>query len=368
LYKRNLFTLFFILLLFISCKKEEYNNITKDWKQIRENGSNSTVYLHMWGGSSQINNFFTGHVSKELKEKYRIKLKVVPVINIRDSLNKLSIEKAVDKSKGNIDLMWINGENFKFAKDYDLLFKEITSYIPNIKNVEPISLEKDFGESVDKLEVPFGKARFILISDLPNPPKSANELMEWVKKNPGKFTYPNPNHFVGNAFIRTIAVDLLGKNEFTTEEMEPVWKYLNELKPYLWREGKTFPESSEVTHDLYSKGEISITMDYNPGTAELKVASGVFTKETVSYSFNVGSFINNHYMAVPYNSKNPQGAMIVLNYFLTKELQMTKKDPNHWGDGDVLINKNQKIKGLVELSPEITEKIKDEWYKNVAKN
>ena len=54
-------------------------------------------------------------------------------------------------------------------------------------------------------EAPYGRAQFVLEYDsakVPNPPKNFAELKDWVKKNPGKFTYPKPPDFTGSAFIR----------------------------------------------------------------------------------------------------------------------------------------------------------------------
>jgi len=44
-----------------------------------------------------------------------------------------------------------------------------------------------------------------------NPPKTYKELREWVKQNPGKFTYPRlPDDFVGSAFVRNAFYELTG--------------------------------------------------------------------------------------------------------------------------------------------------------------
>ena len=54
--------------------------------------------------------------------------------------------------KGVIDLVWLNGENFKTAKDNDLLFGPFTDKLPNFnKYIDKKSedINTDFGTSVD---------------------------------------------------------------------------------------------------------------------------------------------------------------------------------------------------------------------------
>ncbi len=138
----------------------------------------------------------------------------------------------------------------------------------------------DFGEPIENLEAPWGEAQFVFIYDRAkneNPPKSVDELKEWVMKNPGKFTYPAPPNFTGSAFIRHMVYEVTGgyeqymkplDKEEMSEKLQPVWEYLNEIEPYLWRNGETYPESQAKLHQLYSNGEVYITMGYHPLTAE----------------------------------------------------------------------------------------------------
>ena len=52
-----------------------------------------------------------------IKEREGIELKAVPVVNIKDVVNKLIIEKQAGKNKGSVDILWINGENFNELKE-----------------------------------------------------------------------------------------------------------------------------------------------------------------------------------------------------------------------------------------------------------
>ena len=58
------------------------------------------------------------------------------------------------------------------------------------------------GEPVEGLESPWGSAQVVMIYDskrTPDPPRSMGALIEWIRSNPGRFTYPAPPDFTGSA-------------------------------------------------------------------------------------------------------------------------------------------------------------------------
>lgn len=372
--KKLIFLLILTNFLLIGCGEKEKTSkkdvLNMSWEQIEKNASGQTVSITMWGGSKAINRYYDEFIAPNLKKEYNITLKRVPVTDIRQPLNKLIVEKEVGKINGSTDVIWLNGENFKFAKTNKILLGDINSKLPNIENVDPNALRSDFGESVNGLEAPLGQANFIMITEVQNPPKTAIELKSWVMKNPGRFTYSNPNDFVGNAFIRTLAIDILGRSTFTVDEMGPVWSYLNEIKPYLWREGKTYPESSERNHELFANGEVDFSISYTPSIVENKVNLGEFPKKTYPYVMNVGSFTNNHYLTIAKNTQNSEAALVFINYMISNDPQEEKMKSSVWGDGAVTKKLKEELftPQLEELSPEVTEGIKDEWYEKVAKS
>ena len=38
------------------------------------------------------------------------------------------------------------------------------------------------------------------------------------------------------------------------EKTKSLWKYLNDMKPYLWQEGKTYPKDIAALDTLFEKG------------------------------------------------------------------------------------------------------------------
>ena len=47
----------------------------------------------------------------------------------------------------------------------------------------------------------------------------------------------------------------------------PLWSYLDQLKPLLWRRGRAFPENAAAQRSLLSGREISIAISFNPAEA-----------------------------------------------------------------------------------------------------
>ena len=243
--------------------------------------------------------------------------------------------------------MWINGENFKTAKDNDLLGKPFSDKLPNVQNLidlEVPQIASDFGIPVEKLQAPWGTAQFVMTYDEARSdyPTSLAELEEYVQQNPGKFTYPALPDFTGSAFVRHVLYQEVGSEAFFEEPLmereeveellEPVWSYLNDLEPYLWRQGETYPESLARLDQLFANGEVDFTMAYDPIKAAAEVQNGRFPESTRNFIWEEGTLSNTHYLAIPYNSPNPQGALVVINELLSAEAQAAKMDPANWGD------------------------------------
>ena len=362
---------------------------------------NNEVNIYMWGGSKEINTFMDDIVIPAISKKENITLKRVPIVDIKDVVNKLIIEKQAGKKNGTIDVLWVNGENFKALKDAEVLEKNILAKIDNKNIIKESTTVKDFGETIDELEVPFGEAQFNFIYNTAKgeiPFSNWMTLSQYVKNNPEKFTYPNTSNFTGSAFVRNIAIDILGYDEIskmTTDELKAnlniVWNFLNEIEPYLWRKGETYPESEGKLDLLYSAGEVDITMGYTINKVNSKIESGDYPVTSKSFLLDKGTLFNNHYLAIPENSANKNAALKVINELVSPEIQLLKQDPKNWGDFTILdmkklpteavqkfilLNKSDKIpsseelaeKRVMELTPEKLEIIDKGWLEYVGKN
>lgn len=343
-------TVCLLLLLTAGCGSEEKQQVTTDisWDEHVARAKDTTVRFYMYGGMNNVNDWIDNVIAPAVEQQYGIKVERVPM-SAPVFMNKMLAEKSAGKSTGSIDLLWINGENFKNARKADLIEGPVTQLLPNyISYVNPDDAATDFGYPVEGYEAPYGRAQFVFEYDsarTPNPPTSFADLKEWVKNNPGKFTYPSPPDFTGSAFIRQVfyavtgghAQYLDGFDQALYDANAPkLWAYLNEIAPYLWQEGRAYPKDPAFQATLFSRGEIDVMMAYHPTHAQNRIIDGTYPESVRTFVMEEGSIYNTHFTAIPKNAPNTSGALVVMNYLLSPEAQLSKFSPTVWGDFPVL--------------------------------
>ncbi len=316
--------------------KEVNENV--DFDALVAQAKGTTVTFYGWGGDELRNKWLDTAVASTLKTKYDITLKRVPM-DIDQILSQLSGEKQAGKEEGSIDMIWINGENFFSAKENGFLYGSFTDKLPNYDKYIDQNAEEnqyDFGYPIEGYEAPYGKAQMVLINDsavTPETPKNTEELLAYAKKYPGKVTYPALPDFTGSAFVRTIIYDIVGYEQFMTMEADketvkaailPALEYLQELNPYLWNKGKTFPATSSQVENMFADGELVMNMSYGPYSVATKIAEGAYPETARTFLFDKGTVGNTNYIAIAANSPNKAGAMVAINEIISAELQASQ--------------------------------------------
>lgn len=322
--------------------------LTMEYGHIESLARGTMVRFYMWGGSDTVNSWIDGYVSRQMRERFEIEVVRVPM-DAEVFVNKLLTEKQAGLTEGTIDLLWINGENFRNAREADLLLGPFTQLLPNFaRYVDPVSAATDAGFPVDGYEAPYGRAQFNFDYDtarVTNPPTTFEELSAWVKENPGRFTYPQPPDFTGSAFIRQAFYALTGGYEqyfdgFDRDLFErnaPVlWEYLNELEPYLWQQGRSYPRDLAALDALFERGELDFTMSFTQTNAATRIAQGRYPDTVRSFVVSDGSLFNTHFLAIPFNAPHPAAAVVLVNFLLSPEAQYSKNRLENWGDFTVL--------------------------------
>jgi len=338
----------FLVLLFVSCQQQAPEQRSLSYDQALEKSWGTTVNFYMWGGSATINKWVDGYVAKNLKEKYNIALNRVPM-DAAVFVNKLLTEKQAGKKNGTIDVMWVNGENFKNLREAGLLYGPVADKLPNfIEYIDPATVASDFGFPVENYEVPYGKAQFVFIHDtakIQSPPESFAALKQWIITHPGKFTYPQPPDFTGSAFLRQVFYATTGGHgqymkgfdeDLYLKKSPALWTYLKEIKPYLWQKGEVYPKDIAALGLLFERGEVDMNMSYHQAYASSKVLEGKYPPTVRTFVMKEGAIYNNHFTAIAYNAPNIAGAMVVTNFLLSPEAQLSKNNPENWGDFTVL--------------------------------
>jgi putative spermidine/putrescine transport system substrate-binding protein len=325
-----------------------------DWAAVVEAARGSTVNLHMWGGSTEINGFVDDHYAPRLADEYDIALNRVPLADTADAVaTVLSELDAGRTSDGAVDLIWINGENFATMDDADALLRDWAPHLPNAELVDwdDPAVAFDAGRPIDGAESPWGSAQFQFVYDSDRHdqdelPSTYAELADWIVANPGRFTYPSPPAFHGTRFLKQWFYELSdgpdrwldGFDEDGYLEVSgQLWDLLEELRPHLWREGETYPNDIADLDRLFANGEVDLTFTQLPAGIDAQIEAGVFPETARPYVFDTGGIGDTHYLGVPVNASAPAAAMVVADLVLDPALQVAKLDPaNGWGDGIVI--------------------------------
>lgn len=357
---------------------------SEEWQKIEQQADGQTVYFHAWGGSQEINRYLHW-ARKELKSRYNVTLNHVKVTDISETTTRLIAEKAAGKnSGGSVDMVWINGENFKSMKDNQLLFGPFVEGLPNWQYVDKtLPVDVDFSEPTDGLEAPWGVGQLVFIHDeetLNNPPRSYAEMLSYAKAFPNRLTYPRPPEFHGTSFIKSLLIELSHNDPVlqkpVTEESfkavtQPLWAYLDEFHKVAWRGGKQFPGGTAESIQLLDDGQIDLAVTFNPNAVFSAQSSGNLAESTKAYAMDAGALSNIHFLAIPWNANANAGAQVVINFLLSPEAQSRKGDINTWGDPSVLSSQylmgtaknTQQFKSIEEPHPSWQAALEKEWLK-----
>ncbi|PQJ50328.1 ABC transporter substrate-binding protein [Vibrio jasicida] len=357
---------------------------TEEWQKIEQQADGQTVYFHAWGGNQEINRYIQW-AGKELKSRYNVTLNHVKVTDISETTTRLIAEKAAGKnSGGSVDMVWINGENFKSMKDNQLLFGPFVDGLPSWQYVDKtLPVDVDFSEPTDGLEAPWGVGQLVFIYDeetLNNPPSSYAEMLSYAKAFPNRLTYPRPPEFHGTSFIKSLLIELSNNDPAlqkpVTDEAfktvtQPLWGYLDEFHTVAWRGGKQFPSGTAETVQLLDDGQIDLAVTFNPNAVFSAQSSGNLAESTKAYAMDAGALSNIHFLAIPWNANASAGAQVAINFLLSPEAQSRKGDINIWGDPSVLSSQyltgtaknTQQFKSIAEPHPSWQAALEKEWLK-----
>jgi putative thiamine transport system substrate-binding protein len=322
-----------------------------DWSDIEQKAKGQTVYFNAWGGSVAINDYIDWAFT-QVGKRFGVTVKHVKVTDIGDVVSRILAEKSAGRAKGGtVDLMWINGENFKAMKQNGLLFGPFTQKLPNYRYLDlenKPTLLNDFGTPVDQMEAPWGMAQLVFMVDqakVNSHPRSMQELLAFARSNPGRVTYPAPPSFYGTTFVKQALLELavdraplyreVGASDFNLVTA-PLWNFLDQLHPLMWRRGTVFTSGAPEMKQLLNDGEILISLSFNPNDASNAIANGELPPSIRTYVHDTGTIGNTHFVAIPFNSDAKEGAMVLANFLMSAEAQHRKADPTLWGDPTVL--------------------------------
>jgi putative thiamine transport system substrate-binding protein len=322
-----------------------------DWDAILAEAKGQTVYWHAWGGDPKINDFIA-FIGAEAQARYGVLLEHVKLASTADAVARVLAERDAGQTTGGaVDMIWINGENFAAMKAQGLLFGPFAESLPNWPLVDSVgkpATVTDFTLPTEGFESPWAMAQFVFEYDsasLPTPPKTLAALADWIKANPGRFTYPQPPDYLGVTFLKQVLYGTLADPavmqaplDIATYEatVAPLWAFLDDIHPSLWRQAQAFPENEPALGQLLADGEIGISFAFNPGRASAEIAAGNLPDTIRTFVLEGGTIGNASFVTIPINAAHRAGAQVIANLILDPAIQAAAQDPATLGFQTVL--------------------------------
>lgn len=311
-----------------------------DWAAVLAAADGQTVDWYMYGGDTDLNSYVENYVVPEAG-KLGVRVNQVRITDTVEAVNKVLGEKQAGRDdEGSVDLIWINGENFATGKQADLWYCGWPEEIPSAEYIDfaDPSVAEDFGLPVEGCEAAWNRSGSVLVYDSAvlddAATSSVGGLTDWVTANPGRFTYPAVPDFTGSMVVRTFFYDAAGGYERLTGEFDQgtydevaprAWQQLNDLEPALWRGGETYPTAQTDVSALYANGEIDAFLTYGTGVVGPEIEKGTYRPTTRTAVFDEGTIGNVNFVAIPYNSPDKAGAMVLANLLQSPAAQYEKK-------------------------------------------
>lgn len=281
-----------------------------------------------------------------------------------DAQTLAKLTTATDQKK-EPDFDLVDGGFVSKASGANLLMPVTADTVPALKDVP-----KEVIQAGGTGGIPYRGSAVLLAYDtktVPAPPKTLDDLLAWIKANPGKFTYNSPKSGgSGGAFVATVLdkfVPAADRSKMTVgyeKALESDWDAgfaaLKDLNPYVFQKG-VYPNGNQQTLDLLSSGQISMAPVWSDqfitGVTNGQIPSTVKATQISNPSFTGGAA----YLGIPKSTPRQDAALKLANFVLSPEAQsMIIKDMS----GFPAIS-------LDKLPADVKEKFKDADTNNLRK-
>ena len=296
-------------------------------------GNGKSVVTVWAGGSDNVRVQFEKQIEtfNASQDKYEAKLEFITSGTGAEGLfDRVVAAKKAGQTKTNFDVIELGGDEVtKYISEggEDFFVTLDRSKIPNAENLKVESTYRN------DLVIPYRGTTVVLAynSDVvKEPPKTAEELYQWIKDHPGRFAYNVPGTGgAGDSFVRTTVYNYIDDQEAMTSD-DPKWMdqwdegfaKLVELHPYMYKSGGSivYPNKNQGALDLLSQGEIDMCPMWADMLLSQRAAGTVpayIKMATIQPSFT-GSVQS---MLIPNFGSNPDGAYVFINYMLSDAAQ-----------------------------------------------
>ncbi|MFV0321562.1 MAG: extracellular solute-binding protein [Alphaproteobacteria bacterium] len=259
-------------------------------------------------------------IVKAFEDEYGIKV-TIPDGSLDGNINKAMAERK--RKKGDIDVLAMGADKYIPVIQADLI--EDISFIPNYADgVHLLQGIDTQGKGLAYWGNQTGLAydpNSIIEADLP---QSFAELDAWLKANPKKFAFNDPNGGgSGPSFVRAAVVNFnKDKTEQMTEEFNKnlanwsnTWAWFKENKDNI---ALTASNADSLTR--LNDGEFTLVPAWEDHMASLQ-KQGAIDSRFKLYIPEFGMSGGGNFSSVMKNAKNPAAALVFLNWLVSADVQ-----------------------------------------------
>jgi len=286
--------------------------------------------------------------------------------------------KQAGKGSGDIDL-YEDSVSYVVQGTKDGVWEQLQAdKIPNLSKVNAQTMK-----DVDNYAIPYRSSAVVLAYDsskVTSPPKTMDELLDWIKTNPGQFAYNDPSTGgSGSSFVQTVVYKDLPEEEIhnsdpsVMEKWEPGFNTLKELGPYMYGKG-IYPKKNQGTLDLLMNGEVSIIPAWSDMVLQ-QLNEGLLPETVKMQQITPGFNGGPTYLMVNSASEKKEAIYQFLNFVISPEAQAVVVEKMNGFPGIELSNMPQetqdKFKGVSEgfrtfNIGELNNEINKRWQNEVA--
>ncbi len=320
--------------------------------------SEPTSFNFYFTGSQNVKDLWDTLVPMFEKQNDQVDVNMVYIpsgTGAEPTYDRILAAKQAGKGSGDIDL-YEDGINFVAQGTKDGVWEQLsTDAIPNLGNVNAQTMK-----DVDNYAIPYRSSAVVLAYDstkVANPPKTLDELLAWIKANPGQFAYNDPSTGgSGSSFVQTVIYKDLPEEDIHNSDPSVMAKWdsgfntLKELGQYVYGKG-IYPKKNQGTLDLLMNGEVSIIPAWSDMVLQ-QLNEGLLPDtikmQQITPGFNGGPT----YLMVNSASEKKEAIYQFLDFVLSPEAQAVVVEKMNGFPGIELANMPQetqdKFKGVAE--------------------
>lgn len=284
---------------------------------------------------------------KEIKLQRAPAPEVPAKIKAQQDAGRLDINLILTGQDGG-SVLAANNQLIKLFPTYDKMFPrdELTEAGKELQ-------DEGGGYLIPSVVSPGGPVLIYNPSKVPNPPKTADELLAWVKANPGKFMYARPaNSGPGRSIVQGLSYILGDSKPLDPEKgWDKTWAYLKEL-------GKSveyYPTGTAITLKEFAQGQRWIIAGIMEWDMKPRAQSVIPPDSKISIMDKTTFVIDGHYWAIPVGVPQDQVDVIL---DLIKFMRTPEQQQLTW---PAFIGPSIKAATLDKAPKDIQDQVKEFW-------